>query len=91
MPESRSLFADAEEDNLKLAQPLAARMRPKTLSEFIGQHQILGDGKLLRRMIDARRLGSIILYGPPGTGKTTLAHLLAHETGSKLRMVSAVT
>ncbi len=91
MPESRSLFADEEEDNLKLAQPLAARMRPQTLAEFIGQHQILGDGKLLRRMIDARRLGSIILYGPPGTGKTTLAHLLAHETGSKLRMVSAVT
>ncbi|TWU22924.1 Replication-associated recombination protein A [Novipirellula galeiformis] len=91
MPESRSLFADAEEDNLKLAQPLAARMRPQTLSEFIGQHQILGAGKLLRRMIDARRLGSIILYGPPGTGKTTLAHLLAHETGSQLRMVSAVT
>ena len=91
MPDSRSLFADEEEDNLKLAQPLAARMRPQTLAEFIGQHQILGDGKLLRRMIDARRLGSIILYGPPGTGKTTLAHLLAHETGSKLRMVSAVT
>ncbi|TWU45346.1 Replication-associated recombination protein A [Novipirellula aureliae] len=91
MPNHRSLFADAEEDNLKLAQPLAARMRPTRLADFVGQRQILGKGKLLRRMIDSGRLGSIILFGPPGTGKTTLAHLIGKETGSQIRSVSAVT
>lgn len=70
--------------------PLAARMRPRTLDEFIGQEHILGKGKLLRRAIEADRLSSIILYGPPGTGKTSLAHCIAQATKSKFERLSGV-
>src|SRR5260221_13739649 len=63
-------------------QPLAERMRPRTLAEFIGQEHILGPGKLLRRALEAKELPSLILWGPPGTGKTTLGRLLAGEAGS---------
>src|SRR5687768_15422384 len=66
-------------------------MRPATLDEFVGQQHFLGEGKLLWRMLRARRLGSLIFYGPPGTGKTTLARLLANETESKFCQLSAVT
>ncbi|HEX9779660.1 MAG TPA: replication-associated recombination protein A [bacterium] len=62
------------------AQPLAARMRPRTLEEFAGQAHLLGPGKLLRRAIEADRLTSLVLYGPPGTGKTALAHVIAGRT-----------
>jgi putative ATPase len=62
------------------SMPLAARMRPRTLEEFTGQNHILGPGKLLRRMIEADRLTSVIFYGPPGTGKTALAHVIAAKT-----------
>ncbi len=85
------LFAASESLQLERSKPLAARLRPQRLSEFVGQQHILGPGKLLRRLIDARRLSSILLYGPPGTGKTTLAHLLAIETGGTLKQLSAVT
>ncbi len=86
-----SLFEEAEAGNLRRAQPLAARMRPRTLDEFAGQQHFLGEGKLLRRMLAADRLGSVIFYGPPGAGKTTLAHLLASSSRRKFRELSAVT
>ena len=85
------LFAAEEEANQRSNMPLAARMRPKRLADFAGQQHFLGAGKLLRRLIDARRLGSVLFYGPPGTGKTTLAHLLAVETGGTFKQLSAVT
>ena len=86
-----SLFEQQEAENLDAAKPLAARMRPRSLDEFVGQQHFLGDGKLLRRLLKADRLGSVIFYGPPGTGKTTLARLLAGESRSIFKQVSAVT
>lgn len=86
-----SLFEAAESANRRRAQPLAARMRPQTLSEFVGQQHFLGEGKLLRRLLKADRLGSVIFYGPPGTGKTTLARLLANASQSRFVQVNAVT
>src|SRR5919201_6601474 len=86
-----NLFAQTESANLEQVQPLAARMRPRTLDEFVGQQHFLGEGKLLRRLLAADRLGSVIFYGPPGTGKTTLAHLLAAASRSRFRQISAVT
>jgi len=86
-----SLFEATEAENRRGAQPLAARIRPRTLAEFVGQEHFLGEGKLLTRLLAADRLGSVIFYGPPGTGKTTLARLLATETHSAFRQLSAVT
>jgi putative ATPase len=85
------LFAKAEEANRDSAMPLAARMRPKSLDEMVGQSELLGAGKLLRRLVAAKKLQSILLYGPPGTGKTTLARLLAVETQAAFRQINAVT
>src|SRR5438132_667642 len=71
-------------------QPLAARMRPRNLEEFVGQSHILGLGQLLRRAIEADRIQSLIFYGPPGTGKTSLAQIIARQTESKFERLSGV-
>jgi putative ATPase len=85
------LFHDIHEANLKKAQPLAARMRPRSLEEFVGQEHFIGPGKLLRRMLQADRLNSLIFYGPPGTGKTALAHVIAQHTHCRFCQINAVS
>jgi putative ATPase len=83
--------AEAGEDVSKNpAAPLATRMRPRTLEEFVGQQHILAEGKLLWRAIKADRISSIIFYGPPGTGKTSLAQVIANSTQSKFERLSGV-
>ncbi|GAB4464089.1 MAG: AAA family ATPase [Anaerolineales bacterium] len=85
------LFDHALQERMKNEAPLAARMRPRTLEEFVGQEHIIGPGKLLRRAIEADRLfSSIILWGPPGTGKTTLAQVIANTTKSHFVTISAI-
>ena len=84
-----NLFAAEEETNREQARPLASRMRPRSLDEFYGQRHILGEGRLLRRMLDADRLGSVIFYGPPGIGKTSLAELMARHTKRRFRRLNA--
>ncbi len=87
----QDLFTDAEiETQTTAAAPLASRMRPRSLEEFVGQEHILAPGKLLRRAIEADRLPSVILSGPPGTGKTTLAQIIAAMTESKFVRLSGV-
>ena len=83
------LFADQRRKNLDRVAPLAVRMRPASLDEFVGQLHFLGKGKLLRRMLEADRLTSVIFYGPPGTGKTTLAQLIAAYTKSEFVSLNA--
>ncbi len=75
----------------RVREPLAARMRPRTLDEFVGQEAIVGPGRALRRAIESDQLPSLILWGPPGTGKTTLARLIAHTTGANFQAISAVS
>ncbi|MBK6791393.1 MAG: AAA family ATPase [Anaerolineales bacterium] len=85
------LFDHAMQERMKSEAPLAARMRPRILEEYIGQEHIIGEGKLLRRAIEADRLfSSIILWGPPGTGKTTLAQVIANSTKSHFVTISAI-
>lgn len=79
------------QDNVKTMAPLAERMRPRTLDEFLGQGKIVGQGSLLRRAISADKLGSCIFYGPPGTGKTTLANIIAENTNANFVKLNAVT
>ena len=82
---------DLFSNNAKTLAPLADRMRPRTLDEFVGQSQIVGPGKLLRRAIEADRLTSSIFWGPPGCGKTTLASIIAETTRATFVKLNAVT
>ena len=87
---SGDLFTQRGERELRRIAPLADRMRPRTLEEFVGQEAILGPGRLLRRAIAADRVGNLILHGPPGTGKTTLARIIAHRTMAHFASLNAV-
>lgn len=84
------LFRQVHEKNMRSVQPLAARMRPRSLDEFVGQEHFLGEGKLLRRLLQADRLGSVIFFGPPGCGKTALAHVIAQSSRAKFVALNAV-
>jgi putative ATPase len=84
------LFGPKEDKGVPIEAPLADRMRPRTLGEFVGQGHILGQGKVLRQAIESDHLPSMILWGPPGSGKTTLAMIIARTTGSKFLAFSAV-
>jgi len=85
------LFSDAAKARLTDLAPLAMRLRPSTIDEFVGQEQVLGKDSALRLAIAADRVGSMILYGPPGSGKTTLARIVAHTTGAHFEELSAVS
>jgi putative ATPase len=85
------LFSDAAAKRLASLAPLAYRLRPRTLEEFVGQAQVLGTGSALRRAIAEDRVGSMILFGPPGSGKTTLARIVAETTGAAFEELSAVS
>ena len=85
------LFEHAMQDTIRQEAPLAARMRPRNMDEYVGQEHIIGPGKLLRRAIEADRLfSSLLFFGPPGTGKTTLAQVIAHHTQAHFESISAV-
>ena len=86
-----NLFSDAANERLPETAPLALRMRPQTLDEFVGQQQILGEHSALRLAIAEDRVGSSILFGPPGSGKTTLARVIANTTGAEFEELSAVS
>ena len=88
---SPDLFSASGEERMMKRAPLAARMRPTTLDEVIGQDHLVGPSGPLRKLIEADRMSSLILWGPPGTGKTTLAELIAVTTKREFERLSAVT
>jgi putative ATPase len=90
MGRDNDLFAYNRKTQTAREQPLAARMRPRSLDQFVGQEEIVGEGTLLRRAIGADRISSMILWGPPGSGKTTLAVIIANTTRSHFESISAV-
>ena len=90
MKKQADLFEMKERDSLEREAPLADRMRPRTLEEFVGQNHLLGEGKVLRQAIEIDQLPSMILWGPPGSGKTTLAMIIAATTGAQFSSFSAV-
>ena len=85
-----NIFDNKFKEDLKREGPLALRMRPDRLEDFVGQDRILSPNKLLYRLIKTDKLGSIILYGPPGTGKTTLAKIISNTTKAYFQQVNAV-
>lgn len=91
MRQSADLFEANRQEQLRNRAPLATRMRPGTLDDLVGQAAVIGPGSLLRRVIEADRLSSVILWGPPGTGKTTLARIIASTTEAHFVAMSAVT
>ncbi len=87
--QDKNLFQQSEEKKLQGFAPLAVRMRPKTIEDFVGQEHFASEGKLLRRMLEGGAISSLIFYGPPGCGKTTLARIIANHTNAVFELVSA--
>ena len=84
------LFDRAADADASARAPLAERMRPRTLADFVGQEHLTGEGRLLRRAVETDQVPSLVFWGPPGTGKTTLARIVAQASGAHFAQVSAV-